>query len=81
VERDVDTTDPLQSATAYTELAAHTAQLDPQTAAEIERIHDTHGPMGYSAAMGIAIGMANAADTPADAEPDENGPPPKQDEN
>jgi hypothetical protein len=34
--------------------------ISPQAQAEVQRIADTHGPMGMPTAVGIAAGMANA---------------------
>lgn len=56
----VNPADLLCTADAYTELAARAAQISPQVAAEVQRIADTHGPMGFPAAIGIAVGLANA---------------------
>lgn len=56
---DVNPADLLRAADTYTGLAERTAQLSPRAAAEVVRIADTHGPMGYPAAVGIATGIAN----------------------
>ncbi|SPX94876.1 type VII secretion target [Mycobacterium xenopi] len=60
MELNVNPADLLRTADAYTELAARTAQLSPQAATEIQRLADTHGPIGYPAVIGIAAGLARA---------------------
>lgn len=55
----VDTSDLLGAADTYTALAARTALLSQQAAVEAQHIADTHGPMGYPAAVGIATGLAD----------------------
>jgi hypothetical protein len=59
-ELNVNPADLLRIADAYTDLAARAAQLPPQAATEVQRITETHGPMGYPTAIGIAAGLANA---------------------
>ena len=59
-ELNVNPTDLLRFADAYGELAARAAQISPQAAIEVQRIADTHGPMGYPTAVGIAAGLAKA---------------------
>lgn len=59
-ELNVNPADLLRIADTYTALATRAAQLSPQAAAEVQRIADTHGPMGYPTALGIAAGLANA---------------------
>lgn len=54
----VNPADLLKAAGDYSDLSARMAQLSPQAAAEVQRIIATHGPMGYPAAVGIAMGMA-----------------------
>lgn len=56
----VNPADLLRAADAYADLAAQAARISPLAAAEVQRIADTHGPMGYPAAVGIAAGLANA---------------------
>ncbi|WP_231999928.1 type VII secretion target [Mycobacterium sp. 1245852.3] len=57
-ELDVNPADLLRIAGTYGELAARVAQISPQGAAEVQRIAQTHGPMGYPVATGIAAGWA-----------------------
>jgi hypothetical protein len=59
-ELNVNPADLLRVADAYGELAARAAQISPQAAIEVQRIAETHGPMGYPAAVGITAGLANA---------------------
>jgi hypothetical protein len=59
-ELNVNTGDLVRVAGTYEELAARAALISPQAAAEVQRIAETHGPMGYPAAVGIATGLANA---------------------
>jgi hypothetical protein len=56
----VNPTDLLQVADSYSELAARAALISPQAAVEVQRIAETHGPMGYPTAVGITAGLANA---------------------
>lgn len=56
----VNPADLLRAADAYADLAAQAAHISPLAAAEVQRIADTHGPMGYPAAVGMAAGLANA---------------------
>lgn len=56
----VDPTQLLAAAADYSELSIRTALLSPQAAAEVQRIADSHGLIGYPAALGIAAGLANA---------------------
>lgn len=55
---DVRPEDLLNAADDYSQLAAQLKTLSPQAAAEVQRIIDTHGPMGYPAALGIAQSLA-----------------------
>lgn len=55
---DVNPSDLLRSADAYSELSIHALQIAPQAAAEVLQIAETHGPMGYPTAVGIAMGFA-----------------------
>lgn len=57
-ELNVNPADLLRAANAYGELAARAAQISPQAATEVQRIAETHGPMGYPTAVGIAAGLA-----------------------
>jgi hypothetical protein len=57
-ELNVNPADLVRVADAYTELAARAALICPQAAAEVQRVAETHGPMGYPAAVGIAAGLA-----------------------
>jgi Excreted virulence factor EspC, type VII ESX diderm len=57
-ELNVNPADLVWVADAYTELAARAALICPQAAAEAQRVAETHGPMGYPAAVGIAAGLA-----------------------
>ena len=50
--------DLLKAADDYTELAARAALISPQAAAEVTRIIETHGAMGYPVAVGIVTGLA-----------------------
>ena len=54
----VNPADLLKAPDDYTDLAARAALLSPQALAEVNRVVDTHGPMGYPAAVGIAAGLA-----------------------
>ena len=56
----VDAANLLQVADAYNELAARAALICPQAADEVQRVAETHGPMGYPVAVGIAAGLMNA---------------------
>lgn len=47
-------------ADTYRELAARAAQISPQAALEVQRIAETHGPMGYPTAIGVTAGLAKA---------------------
>lgn len=58
-ELKVNPADLLRVADAYSQLAMRAAQISPQAAAEVQRIAETHGPMGYPAAVGVAAGLAN----------------------
>jgi Excreted virulence factor EspC, type VII ESX diderm len=60
-ELNVNPADLLRVADAYNELAARAALISPQAAVEVQRIAETHGPMGYPAAVGIAAGLAMRA--------------------
>ena len=57
-ELNVNPGDLVRVADAYGELAARSAQISPLAAAEVQRIAETHGPMGYPTAVGIAAGLA-----------------------
>jgi len=57
-ELNMNPADLLRVADAYNELAARAALISPQAAVEVQRIAETHGPMGYPAAVGIAAGLA-----------------------
>lgn len=59
-ELNVDAAYLLRVADAYGELAARVAQISPHAAVEVQRIADTHGPMGYPTAVGIVAGLAKA---------------------
>jgi len=54
----VNQADLLRAADDYTELAARAAAISPQAVAEVTRIIETHGPMGYPVAVGIVAGLA-----------------------
>lgn len=56
----VNPADLLRTAEVYNSLAERVAALPPQASAEAQRVADTHGPMGYPAALGISTGLANA---------------------
>ncbi len=55
---DVNPADLHSAAADYTELAARAAAISPQAVDEVTRIIETHGPMGYPAALGIVAGLA-----------------------
>jgi len=57
-ELNVNPADLVRVADAYNELAARAAQISPQAAVEVQRIAETHGPMGYPTAVGITAGLA-----------------------
>jgi Excreted virulence factor EspC, type VII ESX diderm len=57
-ELNVNPADLVRVADAYNELAARAAQISPQAAVEVQRIAETHGPIGYPTAVGIAAGLA-----------------------
>jgi Excreted virulence factor EspC, type VII ESX diderm len=59
-ELNVDVADLARFAGTYDELSARAKLISPQAATEVQRIAETHGPMGYPAAVGIATGLANA---------------------
>jgi hypothetical protein len=59
-ELNVDPVDLLRSADAYGDLASRGREVSKQAAGEVQRIADTHGPMGFPVAAGIAAGVANA---------------------
>lgn len=59
-ELDVNPADLVRFADAYSELAQRAAQISPQAADEVQKVIDTHGPMGYPTAVGIAAGLAKA---------------------
>ncbi|OOK65260.1 hypothetical protein BZL29_7699 [Mycobacterium kansasii] len=59
-ELNVNPADLERFANAYSELAQRTAQISPQAATEVQRVMQTHGPMGYPTALGIAAGLAKA---------------------
>ncbi|WP_218565228.1 type VII secretion target, partial [Mycobacterium xenopi] len=59
-ELNVNPADLLRIADAYSELAARAAQIPPEAVVEVQRIAQTHGPMGYPTAVGVAAGLANA---------------------
>ncbi|ORX13078.1 type VII secretion target [Mycobacterium xenopi] len=59
-ELNVNPGDLVRVADAYSELAARAALISPQAAVEAQRIAETHGPMGYPAAVGIVAGLAKA---------------------
>jgi len=50
--------DLLKAGNDYAELAARAALISPQAVAEVTRIIETHGAMGYPAAVGIVAGLA-----------------------
>lgn len=54
----VNPADLLQAADDYTELAARAARICPQAVTEVNAIVQTHGPIGYPAAVGILAGLA-----------------------
>ena len=54
---DVNLADLLLKAQQYTDLSSRTADIVPRAVAEVQRVLDTHGPMGYPAALGIATGL------------------------
>ena len=56
----VDAVNLLHAADAYDELAARAALIFPRAVEEVQRIAETHGPMGYPVAVGIAAGLTNA---------------------
>jgi hypothetical protein len=59
-ELKVNPADLVRAAEGYSELAARAAMISPQAAFEVQRIAETHGPMGYPTAVGITAGLANA---------------------
>jgi Excreted virulence factor EspC, type VII ESX diderm len=59
-ELNVRPADLMRVAGTYGELAARARLLSPQSAAEVQRIAETRGPMGYPAAAGIAAGLSKA---------------------
>ena len=59
-ELNVNPGDLLRFADAYSELANRAAQISPQAVVEVQRVAETHGPMGYPTAVGIAAGLAKA---------------------
>jgi hypothetical protein len=59
-ELNVDPVDILKSADTYSDLASRGREISKQAADEVQRIADTHGPMGFPVAAGIAAGVANA---------------------
>ncbi|KEF94916.1 hypothetical protein K883_05340 [Mycobacterium sp. TKK-01-0059] len=59
-ELDVNPADLVRFAGAYSELAQRAAQISPQAVDEVQKVIDTHGPMGYPTAVGIAAGLAKA---------------------
>ncbi|MDP7739219.1 type VII secretion target [Mycobacterium paragordonae] len=56
---DVSPADLLGSADAYAALAARAALIAPQAVVEVQRIAESHGPMGYPTAVGVAAGLAS----------------------
>jgi hypothetical protein len=56
---DVVPADLLGSADAYAALAARAALIAPQAVVEVQRIAESHGPMGYPTAVGVAAGLAS----------------------
>lgn len=59
-ELNANPADLLRFADAYSELAQRAAQISPQAVTELQRVMQTHGPMGYPTAVGIAAGLAKA---------------------
>lgn len=59
-ELKVDPADLTRVAETYRELGLRAQQISPQAAAEVQRIADTHGPMGLPTAAGIAAAMTKA---------------------
>lgn len=59
-ELNVNQADLLRFADAYSGLATQMARIAPQAIAEAQRVADTHGPIGYPTAIGIAAGLVNA---------------------
>jgi hypothetical protein len=59
-ELKVDPRDLLRVSESYRELGLRAQLISPQAATEVQRISESHGPMGYPTAVGIAAGMANA---------------------
>lgn len=57
---DVNPADLRRIADSYRELAARAAQISPQAAVEVQRIAETHGPIGYPSAIGVTAGLARA---------------------
>lgn len=45
---------------AYSDLAARMTTIQPQAAAEIQRVIESHGPIGYPTAVGITAALTNA---------------------
>jgi hypothetical protein len=50
----------LATAVDYDELSVRTALLSPRATAEVQRIADSHGLIGYPTALGVAAALANA---------------------
>lgn len=59
-ELNVDPGDLLRAAAGYQELGLRAQLIAPQAAEEVQRIADSHGPMGFPTAVGIAAGMSKA---------------------
>lgn len=59
-ELNVNPAELVRFADAYSELAHRAAQISPQAVTEVQRVMQTHGPMGYPTAVGIAAGLAKA---------------------
>lgn len=59
-ELNVNPGDLTRAAETYRELGLRAQLIAPQAQTEVQRIADTHGPMGMPTAVGIAAGMARA---------------------
>lgn len=59
-ELNVNPADLLRVADAYSDLATRAAHIAPQAATEVQRIAETHGPMGYPTMVGIAAALAKS---------------------
>lgn len=53
----VNPADLLVAAEGFSDLAARAAEISPRLAAEVTRVIESHGPMGYPVAVGIVAGL------------------------